>query len=188
MAKRRDISRLDLIAEAKRLWLALGYNGFSIRDVGEAVGIASASVHHHFPTKGDLAAAVLHHCRERWNTTLSAIAAEHEDWPTRIEAVLAAFSPSRTATAVLLALAGADFATLSVPAKAEAQLWHENLIGWLARFTTEASKRDELATSIAPTEMALMLLSTLQGSLLLSRIAGDAAYAPGLNRLRQLLK
>jgi TetR/AcrR family transcriptional repressor of nem operon len=36
-----------------------GYYGFSFRDVAEDVGIKSASVHYHFPTKADLAEALV---------------------------------------------------------------------------------------------------------------------------------
>jgi TetR/AcrR family transcriptional repressor of nem operon len=36
-----------------------GYNALSFRDLAAAVGIKSASVHHHFPTKGDLAEALV---------------------------------------------------------------------------------------------------------------------------------
>lgn len=36
-----------------------GYDSFSFRDIAEAVGIKSASVHYHYPTKGDLVAAVM---------------------------------------------------------------------------------------------------------------------------------
>jgi len=32
-----------------------GYHGFSFRDLAEDVGVKSASVHYHFPTKADLA-------------------------------------------------------------------------------------------------------------------------------------
>lgn len=35
-----------------------GYNGFSFREIAGAVGIKSASVHHHFPTKEALALEV----------------------------------------------------------------------------------------------------------------------------------
>ena len=36
-----------------------GYGAFSFRDIADSVGIKSASVHYHFPTKGDLVAAVM---------------------------------------------------------------------------------------------------------------------------------
>ena len=41
---------------AERRIRELGYNGFSFRDIAADVGIKSASVHHHFPTKPALAA------------------------------------------------------------------------------------------------------------------------------------
>src|SRR4051812_27550826 len=47
------------ILEAARLAVqARGYNGLSFRELAKEVGIKSASVHHHFPTKGDLGAAL----------------------------------------------------------------------------------------------------------------------------------
>ena len=179
MAKRRDITRDELLDEAERLLRCQGYNGFSIRDVGEAVGISSASVHHHFATKGDLAAAVLHRYRERWNTQLGAIAVEHEDWRGRVAAVIAAFAgmADGKGSACLLAIVCVDHASLSSAAQAETKLLHENLAGWLARFIVEAKKRGELAAGIDTGGMAELLLSALQGALLLSRVAGDAAFA-----------
>jgi len=42
-----------------------GFSGFSFRELAEDVGIKSASVHYHFPTKETLAAAVIRRYRER---------------------------------------------------------------------------------------------------------------------------
>ena len=42
-----------------------GYNGFSFRELAEDVGIKSASVHYHFPTKEDLAAALAERYADR---------------------------------------------------------------------------------------------------------------------------
>ena len=42
-----------------------GYNGFSFRDLADDVGIKSASVHHHYATKEQLAGAVTHRYVER---------------------------------------------------------------------------------------------------------------------------
>ena len=43
-----------------------GYNGFSFRDIAAEIGIKSASVHYHFPTKGDLGAALARRYAERF--------------------------------------------------------------------------------------------------------------------------
>ncbi len=54
--RRRPPDRRERILDAaERLARRGGYHGFSFRDVAAAVGIKSASVHHHFPTKEDLA-------------------------------------------------------------------------------------------------------------------------------------
>jgi TetR/AcrR family transcriptional regulator, transcriptional repressor for nem operon len=43
-----------------------GYGGFSFRDLAAELGIKSASVHHHFPTKATMAAAVARRYAERF--------------------------------------------------------------------------------------------------------------------------
>lgn len=49
----------EAILDAGRLAVqAHGYNALSFRELAKEVGIKSASVHYHFPTKGDLAAAL----------------------------------------------------------------------------------------------------------------------------------
>ena len=55
-----------ILQTAQRITQAVGYNGLSFRDVASAIGIKSASVHYHFPTKAMLAAAVA----QRYTDTL----------------------------------------------------------------------------------------------------------------------
>ncbi|MDB5977944.1 MAG: TetR family transcriptional regulator [Nevskia sp.] len=43
---------------ARAMVQAHGYNALSFREVAKAVGVKSASIHYHFPTKGDLGAAL----------------------------------------------------------------------------------------------------------------------------------
>ena len=43
-----------------------GYNSFSFRDIAAVVGVKSASVHYHFPTKEKLAAAVARRYTDRF--------------------------------------------------------------------------------------------------------------------------
>lgn len=66
MPDRRDA----ILNVAERLIRTHGYSGFSFREVANEVGIKSASVHYHFPTKPDLAAAVARRYRERFADAL----------------------------------------------------------------------------------------------------------------------
>src|ERR1700712_4539410 len=69
----------DLIAER-------GYFGFSYADLAEVVGIRKASIHHHFPTKTDLAIALLRSYEERYGVALQAILAGTDDGMARLRA------------------------------------------------------------------------------------------------------
>jgi TetR/AcrR family transcriptional repressor of nem operon len=48
-----------------------GYGGFSFRDLAAEIGIKSASVHHHFPTKATMAAAVARRYADRFLDTVA---------------------------------------------------------------------------------------------------------------------
>jgi TetR/AcrR family transcriptional repressor of nem operon len=54
-----DKMREKILEAAERRARAGGYNGFSFRDLAEDVGIKSASIHYHFPTKASLAEALV---------------------------------------------------------------------------------------------------------------------------------
>jgi TetR/AcrR family transcriptional repressor of nem operon len=51
-------TREDIMIAARAAVQAHGYNALSFRELAKEVGIKSASVHYHFPTKGDLAEAL----------------------------------------------------------------------------------------------------------------------------------
>ena len=79
MSDRRDA----IMDVAERLIRTHGYNGFSFREIAAEVGIKSASVHHHFPTKADLAAAVAKRYRERF---IASVDEEETAGASRVEA------------------------------------------------------------------------------------------------------
>lgn len=51
-------TREQIMRAARAMVQARGYNALSFRDLADIVGVTSASVHYHFPTKGDLGAAL----------------------------------------------------------------------------------------------------------------------------------
>jgi TetR/AcrR family transcriptional regulator, transcriptional repressor for nem operon len=59
-------SKEAILAAAKRTAQAHGYSGLNFRDIAKDVGIKSASIYYHFPSKADLGAAV---ARRYWEDT-----------------------------------------------------------------------------------------------------------------------
>ncbi len=73
----------EILDCAQALIQTRGYNGFSYADIASAVGIRKASIHHHFPTKVDLAVAVVERYRDAFNMCLLNISTQ-ENWLIKI--------------------------------------------------------------------------------------------------------
>lgn len=55
----RETTRADdVLSAATKRFSSRGYHGISFRDLAKDVGITSASVHYHFPTKSDLISSI----------------------------------------------------------------------------------------------------------------------------------
>jgi TetR/AcrR family transcriptional regulator, transcriptional repressor for nem operon len=52
-------TKTKLLDAAALLAQTRGYNGFSFHDLADSVGIRTASIHYHFPTKSDLGQALV---------------------------------------------------------------------------------------------------------------------------------
>ena len=72
-------SREAILAAARQTAQAHGYNGLNFRDLAAAVGIKSASIYYHFPSKAELGAAVARRYWEDSAAVLAALAAAHPD-------------------------------------------------------------------------------------------------------------
>jgi TetR/AcrR family transcriptional repressor of nem operon len=72
-------TRQEIMSVSKRMVQARGYNALSFREVAKAVGVKSASVHYHFPTKGDLGAALARRYTDEGAAYLDGLLANSED-------------------------------------------------------------------------------------------------------------
>src|SRR5438874_10921606 len=79
MAKTKSEMREAVLAAARATVQAHGYNALSFRELAKEVGIKSASVHYHFPTKGDLGAALARRYTEDGATYLAELLATSKD-------------------------------------------------------------------------------------------------------------
>ncbi len=167
MAKRKDVTKEQIIEVAGRLVRAKGCNGFSTRQLADEVGISSASLHHHFTTKDDLIAAVAATCRDRVNRSQRVIAAEIEGFALRLSHASEALGDD----ALLIAMLAADFPTLPSKSQDEVRQVLANLRGWLSRFAAQARSDAELHVDAVPDQVAGNVLAEILGSALIQRVA-----------------
>jgi TetR/AcrR family transcriptional repressor of nem operon len=150
-----------------------GFNGFSFRDLAQAVGVKSASVHHHFPTKEDLGVAMVRGYRQELSDFFDALAARPRATP---RAQLQAFADLFDATASegdRLCLAGmlaSDFATLGPALQQEVRGFFRLAEGWLAGRIAQMPPR---RTPAQCRGLAALVMSTLEGALLTGRALGE---------------
>ena len=141
-----DVAMRDrILAEATRLFVASGYNGISMREIAEAVGVSKAGLYYHFKDKQDLFLAIL-------TDDLSAIAqivaaARAAGGTTRAQVArvvreLFAQPPERRA---IVRLAGQELDNLDEAARAEfGRRYYERFIGQIAALLQEGIARGEL--------------------------------------------
>lgn len=138
-----------------------GYNSFSFREISKKIGIKSASIHYHFPTKTDLGVAIANRYTERFNAHLiqinQAVTEPHE----RLERYIALFRYALEHDQQMClcgALAGeADI--LPEPIRAETKRFFEINLAWLAA-----------SVFLDAPEKATITLASLEGALMMSKI------------------
>jgi len=160
-ATRRPADRRERILDvAERLARRGGYHGFSFRDVAAEVGVKSASIHHHFPTKQDLAAALASRYCARFIAGLGDPGAADA-----INRLVAAYRAAiRTDDQMCLCgMFGAEIDILPKAVSGEVREFYRANVDWAGR----ALRGDDAATR------AETLVAGLAGAMLTARSLGD---------------
>ena len=169
MQTRDKIIELALAAIAAR-----GYSAFSFRELAAALGIKSASIHYHFPTKAHLGAEVARTYRTQLQGAFDNIAADYATDPKQaIESLIAVYryearSSQRMSVCTMLA---AEIKNLPLEIQQEMACFYELNIGWLERQLQKLGYGDNQAR-----EKACQLFALLQGALMGAKGQNDPAY------------
>jgi TetR/AcrR family transcriptional repressor of nem operon len=168
-------TRSCLIESATTLVRQRGYSAFSYADLAAAVGIRKPSIHHHFPSKGDLAAAVVATHIETFSGRLDDIAARIADPLKRIEAYAGLYRESFDAgQGCLCGVLASELNVLPAAAQAEVRRFFALNLAWLERTLAAAHAAGRLRRDVQAGREARTVLSTLQGALCLALTLQDA--------------
>ena len=140
-----------------------GYRGFNFRDLAAELGIKSASVHHHFPTKATLVAAVVRRYGDRFLATVASRSSETED--DAISAYRSAFRTAleRDGRMCLCGVLSAETGVLTPEVVEEIRSFFRRCI-------------DDLTRRIGGSEAAARayhVMATLEGGMMLARAYRD---------------
>ncbi|NVJ99197.1 MAG: TetR/AcrR family transcriptional regulator [Alphaproteobacteria bacterium] len=167
------MSTKDKILDAAENFIRTqGFNSFSFRDVAAAIGIKSASVHYHFPTKDDLGEAVTDRYSANILASLEAEGAESTAPAIRVDAFIGIYRGALkdARQMCLCGMLGAEIESLGDPVKAAVRRFFQAQENWLASFLrkTHPEQDDEVARARARSAVA-----ALQGALIMARTMDD---------------
>jgi TetR/AcrR family transcriptional regulator, transcriptional repressor for nem operon len=188
-------TRSRLLEVALELVQLRGYNAFSFQDLARRVGIKTASIHYHFPTKGDLGLTLVRRHRQVFADAFASIDTSEPDHWERLRRYVGLFRATledghRMCLAGMLAI---EYQSLPPELVDEVRGLFENNELWLTK-TLKAGRKAGLLDFDGPAaEVARTLFAALEGAMLsacafadLNRF--DAAATWHLEQLRNRRK
>ncbi len=166
-----------LLDSAEHAIRARGYDGFSYANLAVDVGIRKASIHHHFPTKADLALALIARYSENFFAKLDQIAASHPTGGARLKAYVSAcrdaIDGGKKLCLCVAFCTGRDGLSPDVLAKLD--MFHLTVTAWLSNVFA-AGKADNSITDVVDHDAeAQACLAQMEGAQLIARAAKDSA-------------
>lgn len=91
-SKRKRLRKDEIVAEATKLFAERGYEGASMGDLAERVGLRKASLFHHFPSKDVLYATVLRNLLESVGQAIQEALSAEGSYAARLDGLNAALT------------------------------------------------------------------------------------------------
>jgi TetR/AcrR family transcriptional repressor of nem operon len=167
-------TRERIVNLAQEAIASRGYSAFSFRELAVELGIKSASIHYHFPTKTHLGVEVARTYRSQLQNAFDNIAKGYVDDPKKaIESLIAVFryevrTSQRMTVCTMLA---AEIKNLPSEIQVEMASFYDLNIGWLEHQFQKLGNENNLAR-----EKACQLFALLQGGLMGAKSQNDPAY------------
>ena len=181
----------DILACARSLIVAGGYNGFSYADIAGVVGIRKASIHHHFPSKVDLVRTLVARYREEAEAGIATFERQVSDPLEQLrfytgywEACIA----DASAPFCVCALLASQLPVLPEEVGLEVRAHFRSLSAWLTSVLERGARHGQLQLLDTPRAEAEAFMATVHGAMLSARAYGDpkifgAVIGPTLERL-----
>ena len=158
---------------AERLFQRRGYNAVSYADLAAELGLTTAAIHYHFPSKGDLGRAVVARYRRANAKKRAAIRNDASTLRARLQRYVELYAGVLADGGMCLCgVLAADEATLPEPVRREVRGFFDDQTDWLTSILAENTDggASRLPSGCAsPRQVADLLLSTIEGAMLTHR-------------------
>jgi TetR/AcrR family transcriptional regulator, transcriptional repressor for nem operon len=156
-----------------------GYNAVSYADLANRLGIRTASIHYHFPSKADLGLAVLQRYVDgAFNASDSLSPERPQSYRDAFEGMLVPVRAmaDKNAASCLIGVLSAEFSSLPDDLKNSVRHFLDEQQNFLTQLLEGGRKAGVFSFPGEAHAMAKMIASTLQGGILIKKARGDWAF------------
>lgn len=176
--KRSELEALAL-AKVQRS----GLRDLSFRTLADEVGVKSSSVHYYFPQKGDLTATLIDNYSKRFMQRLQQVSDGAGTLRRKLMAFVDLFEEAAANDKLCLCgMLAAELSALDDECRSLLELFFKHSEAWLAGVLKE--HKAEVTSMLPPARLAAVMMSGLEGALLLDRVHGAGGH---LQAQRQLV-
>lgn len=163
-----------ILDSAESLVQVRGFNGFSYADVAGELSLTTASLHYHFPGKAELGRALIVRYASRFNNALAEIDARDGDAPARLRAYASLYADVlRGRRMCLCGMLAAEYQTLPEAMRDAVIGFFDENEAWVEAVLVRGRDEGTLAFDGSPREAARLIVSALEGAMLVARPYGD---------------
>ncbi len=173
----------QLLDRAQALVQSRGFNAFSYKDLAASVGIRTASIHYHFPTKGDLGLALMQRYHAGLDNLLTQLDQRRTSAKARLRGLMDAYAETEAQGAICLCGSlASDQETLGQDLSQAVTDYLDSTLQWVEKTLETGAASGEFDLSAKPGDLAVSLVASLQGALLLSRAADRGSIVGRVRR------
>jgi TetR/AcrR family transcriptional repressor of nem operon len=188
MASQKD-TKNEILDLAENLLLDRGFNGFSYADISSVLGIKNAAVHYYFPSKSDLGIAVIQRAKSRFMDWTRGERMAGRSAAEKLEAFFRLYLRFLDA-GQQVCLGGAletDYKTLPAEMQDETQKFASTFLVWMEGVLEEGRGKGIFSFPGKAKDQAIVILSSLQGALQMTRAAGPSCLHVAMAQIRRLV-
>ena len=168
-------TREIIIDTADQLIRSNGFNAFSFKDISNKIGIKTASIHYHFPTKSDLGVATIKEHIERFEQLKTELA--NKSPLLKLKGFLSIYSQIKSENKVcLVGSLATDLNTVDDKIKNELKTFAELVLLWVTEILTEGKNQRVFEFQNTSRTKALMIITNILAIVQLSRLTNDEDF------------
>lgn len=190
--RKGEQTRQEIIRKAAPIFNQRGYEGTALSDLMEATGLEKGGIYRHFESKQQLAAEAFDYAWKLALDTRFEGTPEISDSVDRLKQMVRNFRDRRAGLVpggcpLLNTAIDSDDGNPQLREKAQGAL--SSWLDRLRRIIEEGKRRGEIRKDVASSELAALIVSTLEGSLMVSRLERkDEARVQSCRHLEKYLE